>query len=510
MRPPLLTATVLVVFAALVALASAPRAAAHHWSPWACGLPGLPLVAEYAEISVAPALRDTFAAARPPLVLATNGLGLGRELRGGGAHTVFWEMNLKRLVGNTYVPADPTTVAAAADRLYERAVATTECDSPVIALNELQGAWVPTPWSAWNAQYRANVLELARRLHTRGAHPYLLVTTTPRPFTATADAAEWWRQLAEVSDIVLQVHFNGRMLHRRGALAAGRQRRTTMRAAIGRFVALGIPPARLGLLHGFQSGRGAGGREGLPLASWLRVVKWEVLAARQVHAEHAAVGTPLGSDWSWGWGDFPTLSKVDAQKPITACVYLWARNPGLCDGRGTAGRAGVRFNASLTEGSIALPPNVECLVGRDPVPSAAVARFAALRGASGPIGRELALASLFQRVLERRRASASSADVEAAERSIIVERFGGDASAYAAALAAASADVAIARHIIGVQLRRRAIARSLRGRVSFRGWALRTQRRALVRTVCVRDDPPPLGIVDLTRWLPLLDVPRKR
>jgi hypothetical protein len=488
----------------LLALAVPGRASAHHWSPWDCGLAERPLVVEYAEISVSPAVRDTFAAARPSRVLATSGAGLGRELRDAGARTVFWEMNLKRYVGNTNAPADPATIAAAADRMYERAVATTECSTPTIALNELQGAWVPTPWSAWNGQYRANVLELLRRLHDRGGHPYLLLTTSSRPFTTTVEAAEWWRQVSQVADIVLQVHFNGRRLYARGPLAAGRQRRAKMRSVLARFNALGIPNERLGLLHGFQSGRGAGGREGLPLTRWLRVVKWEVLAARQVMAETVTAGAPLGSDWSWGWGDFPTLSRVDPQKPLTACVYLWARDPALCAAPGRAARAHVRFNASRREGRIALAPNVECQVGPDEVPSAAVARFSELRADGGPIGRELALGALFERVLERRRASVSPERVARAEQEIIGARFSGDAFAYASALSAANADLPTARHIIGEQLRRRAIARTLPRGLSFRTWSLRQQRRALARTVCVRDDPPPVGIIDLTRWLPFL------
>jgi hypothetical protein len=501
-----MTRTLVVVLLTAFALALPANASAHHWSSSACGLPGLPLIVDYAEISVSPAIRDTFAAARPARVLATSGLGLGRELREGGAHTVFWEMNLKRFVGNTNAAADPATVAGAADRIYERAIATTECATPSIALNELQGGWLPTPWSPWNAQYRSNVLELLRRLHARGAHPYLLVTTSPRPFTASAEAADWWRQVAQVSDVVLQVHFNGRQLYRRGPLGAGRKRRTTMRAALARFTALGIPHQRLGLLHGFQSGRGAGGREGLPLSRWLRVVKWEVLAARQVIAETVAAGTPLGSDWSWGWGDFPTLSRVDRQKPVTACVYLWARNPALCNGPRRAARVRVRYNASLREGRIALAPNIECQIGRDEVPTAAVARFSELRAQAGPIGRELALAALFQRVLESRRASVNPDAVFRAEQRLIAARFGGDAFAYAATLAAANADLATARHIIGEQLRRRAISRALPRRMSFRKWSLRQQRRAIARAVCVRDDPPPLGVIDLTRWLPFLRI----
>ena len=88
--------------------------------------------------------------------------------------------------------------------------------------------------------------------------------------------------------------------------------------------------------------------------------------------------------------------------------------------------------------------------------------------------------------------------------SIIAARFGGDGVAYAAALAAANADLAIARHVIGEQLRRRAIAASLPRRLSFERWSARLQRKALETTVCAGDVVPPPQVVDLTRWLPFL------
>lgn len=498
-RPLLLT------IACVSACVLAPAAHAHGWAPGACGLPARPLVVDFAEISVAPEVRELFTAAQPPLVLATSGNALPAELRGRGAHTVYWEMNLKRLVGTTVAPADPATVPAAADRLYDRAVAATGCTTPAVALNELNGAWLATPWSPTNAQYRANTLELVRRVHERGGHAYLLVPSSPRPFTVTADAAAWWKAVAEVADVVLEVHFNGRVLHKRGALEAGRKRRAHMRGALAQFAALGIPHERLGLLHGFQSGAGSGGREGLPLAAWLRVVKWEVLATRQVLNELSAAGTPLGSDWSWGWGDFPALSRVDRQKPITACVFLWARHPSLCDGPGRAAAAGVRFNTSLDDGRIWLRPNVACASGSQLVPGDAVARFAAVAG--GSVGTINAIGALVQRTLERRHAPLDPAAVALAEQQIVAARFGGDGVAYAAALAAANADLAIARHVIGEQLRRRAIAASLPRRLSFERWSARLQRKAMQTTVCAGDVVPPPQVVDLTRWLPFLALP---
>lgn len=354
----------LLVLAGLGALALAvpSQAVAHHWPAGVCGLPAtLPLHAEFAEVSVSPVIRNhVFGPARPPLVLASSGNVVPLELRTLGAHTVYWQMKLQRLVGNTRAPTGLDSIADAAGRLAERAATQSGCATPLIALNELQGAWLETPWSPTNAQYRASVLALLTELHARGAHPYLLVPTKPKPFTESAEAAWWWQQVSSVSDIVLQVHFDGRYIAKKGPLAGSRRRRMAMRRVLTQFHALGIAPERLGLLHGFQSGRGFGGREGLPLRDWLRVVKWETLAARQVATERAAAGAPVGSDWSWGWGDFPAItpSSVDPAKPVTACVYLWTRDPALCDAPAVALARGTAFNLSLTEGQIMLPHTV--------------------------------------------------------------------------------------------------------------------------------------------------------
>ena len=501
-----MTRAVAVSVACLLAGVFPSVARAHHWVPGACGLPtAQPLNVEYAEVSVSPTIRNQlFAPVRPPLVLATSGTALGAELRAGGAHTVHWTMRLITYAGSPGYPAAPEGIIAAADRLYARAVGTTGCATPSIALNELYGARLPPPWSVTNTMYRANLLAFLRRLHERGAHPYLLVITTPAPFTGSPEAAAWWRQAAAVSDLVLQVHFNGRFIHSLGALQAGKRRRGKMRRVIEQFARLGIPPQRLGLFHGFQSGHG--GREGLPLASWLRVVKWEVLATRQVLTERAAAGVQIGSDWSWGWGDFPELSKVDPHKHITACVYLWVRDPSFCDGPTRAAAAGAPFNTSLDEGHVWLRPNVQCAYASHVIPTDVVARFAALRTESGLLGQRFALAALYQRILERPRAFVDPAEVAAAEEAIIATRFAGDRVAYEAALASVNADVTIARHVIGEQLRRRAITSSLPRGTTFEAWSLARQRRARESTVCVRDELPPLRVVDLADGLSFLRV----
>jgi hypothetical protein len=503
-----------VVVCVAIAVCSPASAHAAHWHAGQCGLPATaPLYAEYAEIAVSPTIRnDIFAIARPPLVLATSGPGLGAELRAAGARTVYWQMKIERMLGYTNAPADPATIATAAQRLLDRAAATSGCATPLIALNELQGAWLPTPWSPTNAQYRANALELLRQLHRRGARPFLLVPTSPRPFTDSPEAIAWWQQVALVADVVLQVHFNGRVLHRQGAILGSRLRRSAIRRALTQFVAIGIPAPRLGILHGFQSGRGFGGREGLRLAKWLRVVKWEALAAKQVAGEQAADGSPLGSIWSWGWGDFPTLSFHDPDKPVTACVYLWTRHPAFCPALRWAKVWGVGFNTSRSEGQILLPPDVQCVVGRRPrwITTASIDALAAVTGDPplGPVGRTNASAAVFARLLQLPRAEVEAADVLRAEEQLVATTFGGNRAAYEAALAARRATVEIARGVIADQLRQQKLARTLGAGRTLYAWTKDRQVNALSTAICRRDALPATGLVDLTAYLPFLRLPR--
>jgi hypothetical protein len=505
------TRVALLALAGVAALAAAADARADHWVPGACGLPpALPLHVEYAEGAVsARILYEIFGPARPALVLATSGSNVPGRLRGLGAHTIFWEMKIQHLLGTTTAPAAPAAIDAAADRLYRRAANATGCATPSIALNELNGGWLSTPWSSTNMQYRANTLQLLRRLHSRGAHPYLMVTTSPRPFTDTPDAADWWRQAATVSDLVLQVHFDARFSYRRGPIVASRLRRMKMRRVIDQFTGIGIPPQRLGLLHGFQSGRGFGGREGLALAKWLRVVKWEVLAAKQVIAERQADGAQIGSDWSWGWGDFPSLSRVDPDKHVTACVYLWARDPRLCNGPRRAADHGAPFNTSLTEGQIILARGVHCSVGGDgaTIASETVRALADVNPGRGPIGRPAALNALFSWLIDARHAVVRAADVAAAERAVIEQRFAGQGADYERALAAAKLPLPLARALLADQLRRQRIARKLRAGRTYPYWLSEKKTQALRTTICLRDELPQLGVGDLTVDLPFLRLP---
>ena len=108
-------------------------------------------------------------------------------------------------------------VEARADKLFDTAAASSGCATPLIALNELAGANLPTPWTPTTAQYRANVLALVQRLAERGARPFLLLPK--RPYTHDEAADDWWRQAAQVADLVPEVYFSGPSVSKQGAVA---------------------------------------------------------------------------------------------------------------------------------------------------------------------------------------------------------------------------------------------------------------------------------------------------
>ena len=229
------------------------------------------------------------------------------QLRAAGAATVYFDLKFPLRVGSPAKPFAPEAVQAQADKTFDAAVASTGCQTPVIAENELFGADLVTPWSATNTQYRADVLAYLTRLAQRGALPYLLISK--RPYT-DGDAGAWWVQASKVASIVPEVYFNGPQLAKQGPILASRRLRVAFRKAITSLTDLGIPSSRVGIVLGFQVARGAGGREHLqPSSKWFRVVKWQALAAKQVAAE-----THVGTIWSWGWGTW-SVASTDPDKP---------------------------------------------------------------------------------------------------------------------------------------------------------------------------------------------------
>ena len=402
-----------------------------------CGLPDQqPWWIEFSDGSVS--FRNQVFARAGVIAATQGGPTVPRRLRAGGAQTVFWQMRLGDLVGTTSAPKDPASIPVAADRLVARAVEATLCQTPVIGLNELFGPGTTTPWTRPNAQYRANVLALLQAVAAKGARPFLLLPSAP--YTGGA-AADWWRQAAQVADLLPEVYFRGPAIYRQGAVLGSRTVRRALRQAIRNFTLIGIPVTRLGFVLGFHSQ--PGGRAGLqPAQAWYEVVKWEALAAKQVARELG-----IASVWSWGWGTFSSDRSGDAEKAVAACVYLWARNPTLCDGPVVAGEG---FNASVTDGQIdSLPEGTYCMYGERAVPTQAIEVLARLTG-----DKEVAYTALLQRLVEEQEATVTPADLAAAERAVITLGFRGSLDRYLAALARARVSRATARELLGDTIRR--------------------------------------------------------
>jgi hypothetical protein len=422
----------------LVALVAAVVAPASARSAHQCGLPhAKPMFIDFADGSTP--YWPTFA--RPGNVVAAANFVSPPRIRMLGAKTVYMDVNFRHRIGTPTKPEDRATVEERANRIYDYAAAAMQCRAPVIALNELFGAKTATPWSEGNAKYRANVLLFMRTLAARGARPALLVST--RAYTG-GEAGEWWREAARYGDLIREVYFPAPAIYRQGPLLGNRSLRIYFRGAATNLLEIGIPPGRIGLMLGFQTGRGLGGREGLePSRAWFEVIKWQALAARQVSRELG-----LGSVWSWGWAAW-AVAERDPDKLPAACVWLWARDPRLCNGPKAAGAG---FNASLRQGQIDFPRSTQCKLDGRRMPAAALGRLATLTG-----DREAAFSALYARLVESGEIRISRRAVLAAERGIIAGRFFGSFAAYRAALARAGATVGVARGVIGDELRRSAI-----------------------------------------------------
>ena len=431
----------LVTLAALAAVLVLPGTA----SAGACGLPDAkPLWIDVVDGSV-PFRHELFG--KPGVIAATAGELLPPELRKRGSQTVFFDMYLNKRIGTPTKPAAAAGLEAAAQKLFDYAVLSSGCATPMIAMNELFGASTPAPWTATTAQYRENVLQWARLLAVRGARPVLLVSS--EPFTG-GDAGAWWRSLGEVSDIVLEKYGSAAALSRLGPVAASRRLRGGMRASASRLYAVGVPAARVGVMLGFQTKLGTGGREGLsPPSAWFEIAKLQTLAAKQVARELG-----FAHVWSWGWGHW-NAEGVDPAKKTAACVWHWARDPSLCPSA-PQDAAGPGFSPSLAEGQIDLPAMVRCALGAKAITANAIGELAAVTGDA-----EVALSALYARLVESSARQPSVAEVLAAERVIIRSRFGGSRAAYLAALRSARATLASARGVLGDELRRAALGDTL-------------------------------------------------
>jgi hypothetical protein len=476
---------VAVAAAAALALPAPPALAAANCLP-----DGTPLWIDYANPSVQ--FRDDLFK-RPGLILAMEDVPTKRggdpagAFRSAGAVTVYWDEHMEKIVGTPSSPADPAEVAPEAADLAATARQSSGCQQPIIALNELLPPGGAS--SASVAQYRANVLALLQGLVNDSARPVLLLPSS----TPTANAAGvFLAQAAGLSDLVAEVYFNNNRLFGSGPLLASRAIRIGLRQRIAALEALGIPAADLGVMLGFQSALGQGGREGLqPTASWLEMVKLQALAARQVASD-----TGLRTIWSWGWGTFANQGSADPDKETAACVYLWTRDPTLCDAP-----ARVQFDTDLAEGQIDLPFGVQC--GWDGGRITLVDFRRLTRALGGDQAK--ALTALLERGVVKTVARVRSRDISAAERAIVTKAFKGSGRRYRQALRAAKLGRLTARKIISDQLAQQAATAKVKPQ-TYPAWLAAQETAALATATCLLDQLPAAGHVDLVTSFPFLRV----
>jgi hypothetical protein len=426
-----------IALAAFAAFGAAPQRAAAQET---CGIPDKgTLWIDFADGSVP--FWEEFA--RPGVIAAASNFIYPDLLRSYGAKTIYWDMHFVRRVGTPLEPFSPSLVVDRANRMYDTAALSMGCAHPMIAENELNGATLITPWSATNAQYRRNVLLYLQTLAARGARPALLVPSAP--YTGD-EAGDWWRQVANYADIVRESYFAAPAMAKLGPVGGSRTLRMMFRKRVAEFTSIGIPTRKLGIMLGFHTTPGSGGRERAPLPAWLEVTKLQTLAAKEVAKE-----LNLRSVWSWGWGVW-SVGEDDPDKPIAACVYLWARNPKLCNGPKAAGPS---FNASRSEGQLILPRGARCTVVGRQVASSAIRDLTPVTGDA-----DVAFTSVFARVVASLYQPLKAKQVANAEKAV-ASRFGSYA-AYRAALARAHASPFAARGVIADELRRALIERRMK------------------------------------------------
>lgn len=421
---------IVIALAALAAYTAVPQDAAAG----RCGLPEeRTMWIDFADGSVP--FWTLFA--KPGVIAAAAQLIYPPQLRAGGAQTVYFDLYFRNRVGTSTAPADPSLIVQRANTFYEYAVQSTGCSTPLAAFNELAGPTLATPWTDRYAQYRANVLTFLKTFAERGGRPFLLIPGGD-PYT-TGEAADWWREAAKYADLVPEVYFNAKTLYKQGAVLASRNVRQAFRRRAADFLAIGVPRRRIGIMLGFQTAPGSGGREGLqPASAWYETVKWQSLAAAQVSGELG-----LGSVWSWGWGTWSDASN-DGDKMGAACVYLWTRNPQLCNAPGAV----PGFDTSTKDARLVMPAGAQCVYGDQQLPSSAIGQLTALTA-----DREAAFTALYARAVESALYPVSAERVLAAERAVVAFRFGGSTAAYRQALQRRHATVAVARGVLADEIR---------------------------------------------------------
>ena len=243
---------------------------------------------------------------------------------------------------------------------------------------------------------------------------------------------------------------------------------------------------------GFQSAAGQDGREGLqPTASWLEMVKLQQLAAKTVAGD-----TGIATIWSWGWGTFSNLGSADPDKQAAACVYLWTRDPTLCNAPGS-----YNFDTDLTEGQINLPGGVQCGWNGGKIKVRDLARLTrALKGNAAT-----AQSALLERGVVNATARAPSRSVTQAQQAIIKSSFGGSARRYSRALRRNKLGTTTARAIIADQIAQGLVTTKVKPQ-TYTTWLGGAETTALSTATCLLDAIPTAGHVALTTSFPFLRV----
>ena len=466
-----------------------------------CGLPSTqPLWVDFADTSVG--FRMTVFG-RSGLILASAGLTGPEQLRSLGAQTVYWHMKLGRLVGTPTAPADPTTIAAAADGLFQKAVASSGCATPVIALNELNGASRPTPWTYETTTYRQNILALVKALADKGAVPFLLIPGPPRgsrsPFLGN-EARTWWLEVSKYAYLVRQMHFNAPFIYGMGPVVGARTRRVAMRHAVEGFIANGVPAERMGLLLGFQSGPRQGRTRG-SRAAGLLVRDHQAGCAGRPSGDRRA-RAQLGLVVGLGHIRRGGCGRRQARRRL--CLPLDADTDSVR--RPQSGGAALQLVAHARADQPASGRPVQdrrrqdhrgcCRATRDGHPETGSRRARPPR-------------STVSDLLPHERVTVSSDEIDHVLTSLIERGFAGDAVAYQAALTQAGVTPPLARTLVADQLRRQefeAIVQVRYGTSSPGGFRDQRQREQLRKTICLRDELPGPGVIDWAQEVPFLAV----
>ena len=269
-----------------------------------------------------------------------------RQMREQGAATVLYDLNFKNRVGTTAKPADPSLMEARAKSFYDYAVGVTGCaDADRGRERALRRADADAVVGHQRAVPRQRARVPDGALEPRRAAAALGARTRRSPAATRPSGggrSRAWRSSCARSTSPRRTR---RGSPRSGPAAASRTMRSGLRGLVNKLTQIGIPSGRIALQLQFNSSPGLGARAGLqPASAWFEIVKLEALAAKQVAREFKIAGV-----WSWGWATFNANATPDPDKPTAACVWLWTRDPALCD---APAMAGPDFNTSLTDGQV--------------------------------------------------------------------------------------------------------------------------------------------------------------